>query len=177
MFTVRQTASPVSPGWVVGATRLQSVTVKGEFGSFIEMILFGLLQVSWTMPHNNKRTLATWTNPANASSLADHALPCAGMDDAAYLIFEGAKELCETEPFGFDVLWVVLPFLKCFLGFELDNGHSFSVLCNKQLVGHIAWNGAHQITRAPCHGSVFFLSVYVETGSKDCNDHEVSLCK
>src|SRR5262249_11519316 len=39
MFSVRHSALPVSPGCSVGATWLQSVTVKGEVGSFIAMIL------------------------------------------------------------------------------------------------------------------------------------------
>jgi hypothetical protein len=43
------------------------------------------------------------------------------------LIFEGTIELCETELFGVDVLWVALPFAKCFLGFELKAGHSHSL--------------------------------------------------
>src|SRR3954462_15571137 len=35
MSSVRHCACPVSPGWMVGSTLLQSVTVKGEVGSFI----------------------------------------------------------------------------------------------------------------------------------------------
>lgn len=39
MSSVRHWACPVSPGWTVGSTLLQSVTVKGEVGSFMMVIL------------------------------------------------------------------------------------------------------------------------------------------
>ncbi len=40
MFSVRHSACPVSPGCVVASTLLQSVTVKGEVGSFMAVVLF-----------------------------------------------------------------------------------------------------------------------------------------